>query len=71
MATAALSKLVAAVPVSDEDLRALARRRAECVRDMLVIRHGVAGERVFLQEANIQVTPKDGVVNMELALEGK
>jgi hypothetical protein len=70
-ARAAYGKLVSMYPVSDEDLRGLARTRAESVRSLIVTGHSIPGDRVFVQDVNIQSNPADGAVRMELTLEGK
>lgn len=48
------------ITVSDDDLRALATRRAQVVRDWLVSRAGVPSERIFLLPAKLEA-PADKV----------
>ncbi len=45
-------RLAAAIPVEEAELRALARQRAEQVRDQLIEVGKLAGERVYLLEVN-------------------
>lgn len=45
-------RLAEAIPVDEPELRALARERAEQVRDQLIEGGRLAGERVFLQETD-------------------
>jgi len=54
-------RLAAAIPVDEPELRALARERAEQVRDQLVEGGKLAGERVFLQETDQTASGNDQV----------
>jgi len=54
-------RLAAAIPVDEPELRALARERAEQVRDQLIEGGRLAGERVFLQETDQTVSGNDQV----------
>jgi hypothetical protein len=54
-------RLAAAIPVDEPELRALARQRAEQVRDQLLEVGKLAEERVFLQEADPTVSGNEQV----------
>ena len=49
-------RLAVAIPVDDSELRALARQRAELVRDQLIEGGKLAEERVFLLETDLTVS---------------
>jgi hypothetical protein len=61
-------RLVASVKISDEELRALAQRRAGRVRDHLTGPGGIAPERIFLQDVDTAVNPTDGMIRTQLNL---
>jgi len=56
-AAAASTTPVPPPEISDEDLQALARRRAETVKPRLVERHGIAAERLFVCHPEIDSGP--------------
>jgi outer membrane protein OmpA-like peptidoglycan-associated protein len=59
--------LLSVIPVSQAELEALARQRAEAVRNHLLEQGGLANERVFLLEANTAASGHDKV-RTQLAL---
>ena len=54
-------RLAAAIPVDEPELRALARQRAEQVRDQLLQVGKLAEERVFLLETDSSVSGNEQV----------
>ncbi|MRR12008.1 hypothetical protein EG835_05955 [bacterium] len=65
---AAQRRLVASANISDEELRALARRRAGRVRDHLSGPGTITSERIFLQDVDTNVNPTEGTVRTQLNL---
>jgi hypothetical protein len=55
------------IEITEDDLYALARRRAEAVQEKLLADTGIDPARVFLTSP-VESRPADGVVTMELAL---
>ena len=66
---AAFERLVQAHAVSQEELRALAVRRADAVKSVLVFKRGIGEERVFITGLNTDAPARDGLIQMELALQ--
>jgi hypothetical protein len=60
-------RLLSAIPVPRTELEALARQRAEAVRNHLLEQGGLANERVFLLEANTSASGHD-LVRTQLGL---
>jgi len=71
VARAAFARLVQVRSVSQEELRALAGKRADAVKSVLVLKRGIGEERVFLAGINTDAPAKDGLVQMELALQAQ
>jgi hypothetical protein len=65
---AAQRRLVASANISDEELRALAQRRAGRVRDHLSGPGTITPERIFLQDVDTNVNPTEGMVRTQLNL---
>jgi hypothetical protein len=71
-AVEALKKqLLETYDVKEDELRALAQKRAEQVREHLVGSTGVSPEQVFLLDAKIEPVAKSGLVPTKLALAPK
>jgi len=65
---AAQRRLVASANISDEELRALAQRRAGRVRDHLSGPGTITPERIFLQDVDTNVNATEGMVRTQLNL---
>ena len=61
-------KLVDSVQVSENDLRALAQRRASAVVDYLTRSQGIDPARLFLQEPETTANPTNGTIKTTLIL---
>jgi hypothetical protein len=68
---AALEKLVAAARVSDDDMRGLARKRAEAVRSYLISRALIDPARVFVLDPDPHAPATAGEIRLPLALNAR
>jgi len=66
---AAHERLLTAMDVTEEDLRELARARADAIRDFLVARAGMQVERIFLLDIDTQARAEGGEIRATLSLE--
>ena len=64
-----LERMIAEQVVSEQDLRALAQRRAQAIMAQLTDADAVPTERVSLSEARDVVAATDKVVTLKLELE--
>jgi hypothetical protein len=64
-------QLLETYDVKEDELRALAKKRAEQIREHLVGSTGVSPEQVFLLDAKIEPVAKSGLVPTKLALAPK
>ena len=68
----ARSRLTAAMSVSDEELRALARNRAAAVKNVLVLQNGIDEGRIFFLDAQLGAkATADGAIQMPLSLDAR
>ncbi len=61
-------RLIDSVQVSEDDLRALAQRRASAIMDYLTRAQAIDPTRLFLQEPETAANPTDGMVRTTLSL---
>ncbi|MBW7897402.1 AsmA family protein [Candidatus Brocadiaceae bacterium B188] len=69
VAEAARKRLIEKYPVSEDDLRTLARKRAESIKDFMVHQGGIAEPRVFLLDVDTKASALNGEIRMPLALD--
>jgi hypothetical protein len=65
---AAQRRLITSVTVTDEELRTLAQRRADAILTYLTDQGSIGLARLFLQEADVQAGPNDGLRRTTLTL---
>jgi hypothetical protein len=71
VAEAALQKLIQTADVPDDDLRALARRRADAVKGYLIQQGGIEDARLMLQDVETAAAAQDGRISLPLALSAR
>lgn len=71
VAEASRKRLIESYPVSDDDLRILARERAGAVKDYMIQQGGIAASRIFLLDVDIKAPPSNGDIRMPLALDAR
>jgi hypothetical protein len=68
MIDAAWRRLLAAVEIPEEQIRALAQRRSAAIQDKLVTVGALDPSRIFLQEVDLSVAPTEGVIRTQMNL---
>lgn len=71
IADSAFRQLVAEYPVSEDELRILAQRRAAAIKDRLVLANGIEEVRVYLLDAAIDASAEGEEVRIQLALDAR
>jgi uncharacterized protein involved in outer membrane biogenesis len=68
---AAVQKLIAETVISEDDMRALARRRADAVKGFLILQGGIEDARLMLQDVQTGAAAQDGRISMPLSLNAR
>lgn len=68
---ASRKRLIENYPVSDDDLRILARERAGSVKEYMIQQGGIAESRIFLLDVDIKAPVSNGEIRMPLVLDAR